>query len=292
MEAIWSGKAADAIVSFYPTSAYIGRPSYMELSMTETLFSGFREAVLFIFPFESRRKFGKFFDVAHTVIEVLHAFDSSTSATASEKYFGFQRVRRDKGPLSSFQRLATVFESLALRHLISRTSSETVWEQKLARCLKLTRAILASLYIVGLSETVSPIQLLLGIRVARAVPTINDSRKSHATKIFSALVWCLIFGFQLTQWYFSHEQVLNQSAKPTQCMPPSNLTSAGLPADFSICPICFKTRSNPAVLIATGHVYCYACIWKSLSDRGSVCPITGKALPPTSNLVHYIRRLV
>ena len=293
MEAIRSGKAADAIVSFYPTSAYIGRPSFMELNMTESLFSGLREAVLFLFPFENRKIFGKYFDIAHTFIEVLHAFDSETSATASEKYFGFRRIRKDKTPLSFPQRLATVFEALALRHLLSLNSSETEWEQKLARGLKLMRAILASMYLVGLSDTVSPIQFLLGIRVVRATPTSSESRKSYATKIFSALIWCLIYGFQLTQWYYSHERVLNQSNKAAAAgTPPSNLTLSRLPADYSICPICFKTRTNPAVLISTGHVYCFACIWKSLTDKGSVCPISGKELPPTSDPLHYIRRLV
>jgi len=261
--------------------------------MTETLFPGFREAVGFVFPPNSRIKVGKSFDIIHTVIEIVHAFDKMNPSTASEKYFGFRRIRINdiQTPLSSSQRITTVLEAVVIPYLLSR-SPESDWEQKVVRIFKLFRALLATAYLLGITDTVSPLQYLMGIRIARSVPTMNSKQRVPLPqKFFSFLVWSLIYGTQLAQWYYSHESVLESSRSRLACSPPT-LRRVGLPADPSLCGICFKTRANPTVLVTTGHVFCYSCIWKWLSEKGAVCPVSGRALPPVSHQLHYIRRLV
>ena len=292
MEAIRSGNAGDAIVSFYPTTPYMVRPSFMELNLAETMFPGFRDAVAFLFPSEARKRVGKIFDTLHTLIEIVHAFDRLNPSTAAEKYLGFRRVRKDNvnEPFSFSHRIVTILEAIVIPYLLSR-SGESDLEAKLGRLYKVLRASLATLYIIGITDAISPIQYLMGIRVTRVVHTGKETRTSFTQTVFSKLVWSLIYGIQLAQWYYSHESVLNPNSHRVGCSAPP-VSRLGLPADPSICPICFKNRTNPTVLIATGHVYCYTCIWRWLSVKGTYCPVSGMALPPVSERLHYIRRLV
>ncbi|KAK6915322.1 Pex, N-terminal [Dillenia turbinata] len=58
-----------------------------------------------------------------------------------------------------------------------------------------------------------------------------------------------------------------------------------LPLDRKICPLCSQKRANPSVLTASGFVFCYACIFKYVSQYKR-CPIT---LMPAN--VDHIRRL-
>ena len=279
-------------MSFYPTSQYLLRPSFMELNMTETLFPGFRDAILFLFSPNSRRTVGRTFDTLHSVIEIVHAFDKVNPSTASEKYLGFRRSHKneDRTRLSLLQRLATIFEATIVPYLLSRPAGSD-FEMKLTRLFKIFRATLATLHIIGITDTISPIQYLMGIRVSRIVETGPKSQTSYPQKIFTKLVWALIYGIQLAQWYYAHESVLVPSDSRMSC-PVPYVSREGLPADPSLCGLCFKTRQNPTVLITSGHVYCYSCIWRWLSEKGAVCPVSGAKLPPTSDQLHYIRRLV
>lgn len=49
-----------------------------------------------------------------------------------------------------------------------------------------------------------------------------------------------------------------------------------LPSDYSLCPLCLRTRENPAAL-ATGFVFCYRCAVEWVRARGC-CPVTGAAV--------------
>lgn len=39
-----------------------------------------------------------------------------------------------------------------------------------------------------------------------------------------------------------------------------------LPQDRSLCPLCCQKRANPSVLTVSGFVFCYSCIFKSVSQ--------------------------
>ncbi|KAJ3394851.1 SWI/SNF complex component snf12 [Entophlyctis sp. JEL0112] len=49
-----------------------------------------------------------------------------------------------------------------------------------------------------------------------------------------------------------------------------------LPADPSMCPLCQKALTNPAML-ASGFVFCYPCVYKYVEAHG-LCPVTRKAV--------------
>lgn len=39
-----------------------------------------------------------------------------------------------------------------------------------------------------------------------------------------------------------------------------------LPPDRTICPLCSQKRANPSVVTISGFVFCYACIFKYISQ--------------------------
>jgi hypothetical protein len=47
--------------------------------------------------------------------------------------------------------------------------------------------------------------------------------------------------------------------------------------DASKCLICSKPHTNPAALVPTGYVFCYACIAEHVA-RVRTCPVTGVAV--------------
>ncbi|KAF7115923.1 hypothetical protein RHSIM_RhsimUnG0045000 [Rhododendron simsii] len=46
-----------------------------------------------------------------------------------------------------------------------------------------------------------------------------------------------------------------------------------LPPDRAMCPLCSQKRANPSVLAVSGFVFCYACIFKYVSQYKR-CPVT------------------
>ena len=39
-----------------------------------------------------------------------------------------------------------------------------------------------------------------------------------------------------------------------------------LPPDQTVCPLCSQKRTNPSTLAVSGFVFCYACIFKYVSQ--------------------------
>ena len=81
----------------------------------------------------------------------------------------------------------------------------------------------------------------------------------------------------LEWWYSSAEQRLgDQKALPPPPPPPALPPAAGgleLPADVSLCPLCCRRRTNPALLATSGYVFCYPCIHREVTEQGR-CPVT------------------
>lgn len=110
---------------------------------------------------------------------------------------------------------------------------------------------------------------------------------------------CLIVMQELTEntvtmqllewWYTSGEQRLG-SQKTTVVPPPPPLLGPhadgiALPRNPDICPLCRRGRTNPAMAVPSGYVFCYPCIFDHVSQYGC-CPVT--RLPAS---IDQIRRL-
>lgn len=95
---------------------------------------------------------------------------------------------------------------------------------------------------------------------------------------------------QLLEWWFtSAEQKLTSQKKlPVPPPPPllvRHVDGIPLPDDAADCPICRQKRTNPAMAVTSGYIFCYPCIFSQISRYGC-CPVT---LLPAN--VDQIRRL-
>lgn len=127
------------------------------------------------------------------------------------------------------------------------------------------------------------------VRLSKKVQDIQKHRKNMGhlewvwTRINDAIHFLLdisqyllpsaIFFFKFLEWWYSEPRFQDSDAPvPDPPDPPRLAQGVSLPADKSICPICEKKRTNPAVA-ASGFVFCYPCIFKEISTYGK-CPIT------------------
>ncbi|BAF26723.1 peroxisome biogenesis protein 12 [Oryza sativa Japonica Group] len=99
-----------------------------------------------------------------------------------------------------------------------------------------------------------------------------------------------VFFFKMMEWWYQSAE--ERMSAPTVYPPPPppplpKVAKDGLPLppDRTLCPLCCQKRNNPSVLSASGFVFCYSCIFKSVSQHKR-CPIT--LMPAT---VEQIRRL-
>ena len=81
----------------------------------------------------------------------------------------------------------------------------------------------------------------------------------------------------LEWWYGSAEAKLGGSKALPPPPPPPPLPrapgGAALPDDVTLCPLCRRPRTNPALLATSGYVFCYPCIHREVEDSGR-CPVT------------------
>ncbi|KAK9292278.1 hypothetical protein L1049_020242 [Liquidambar formosana] len=99
-----------------------------------------------------------------------------------------------------------------------------------------------------------------------------------------------VFFFKMMEWWYqSAEERMSAPTvyPPPPPPPPPKVAKEGipLPPDRTICPLCSQKRANPSVVAVSGFVFCYACIFKYVSQYKR-CPIT--LMPAT---VDHIRRL-
>ncbi|KDP23725.1 hypothetical protein JCGZ_23558 [Jatropha curcas] len=99
-----------------------------------------------------------------------------------------------------------------------------------------------------------------------------------------------VFFFKMMEWWYqSAEERMSAPTvyPPPPPPPPPKVAKEGiqLPPDRTMCPLCSQKRANPSVVTVSGFVYCYACIFKYVSQYNR-CPVT---LTPAT--VDQIRRL-
>ncbi|KAJ6877189.1 peroxisome biogenesis protein 12-like isoform X1 [Populus alba x Populus x berolinensis] len=99
-----------------------------------------------------------------------------------------------------------------------------------------------------------------------------------------------VFIFKMMEWWYqSAEERMSAPTvyPPPPPPPPPKVAKEGipLPPDRTICPLCSQMRANPSVVTISGFVFCYACIFKYVSQYNR-CPVT---LMPAN--VDQIRRL-
>ncbi|GAU12086.1 hypothetical protein TSUD_00520 [Trifolium subterraneum] len=99
-----------------------------------------------------------------------------------------------------------------------------------------------------------------------------------------------VFFFKMMEWWYqSAEERMSAPTvyPPPPPPPPPKVAKEGvqLPPDRTICPLCLQKRVNPSVITVSGFVFCYACIFKFVTQYKR-CPAT--MMPAT---VDQIRRL-
>ncbi|XP_047316238.1 peroxisome biogenesis protein 12 [Impatiens glandulifera] len=87
-----------------------------------------------------------------------------------------------------------------------------------------------------------------------------------------------VFFFKMMEWWYqSAEERMSAPTvyPPPPPPPPPKVAKEGipLPRDRTICALCSQKRANPSVLAASGFVFCYACIFKYVSQYKR-CPVT------------------
>lgn len=95
---------------------------------------------------------------------------------------------------------------------------------------------------------------------------------------------------QLLEWWFTsaEQKLADQRKLPIPPPPPPvhpHPNGVQMPDDPTMCPICRQPRTNPAMAVASGYVFCYPCIFGHISQF-ECCPVTRL---PTN--VDHIRRL-
>lgn len=99
-----------------------------------------------------------------------------------------------------------------------------------------------------------------------------------------------VFFFKMMEWWYqSAEERISAPTiyPPPPPPPPPKVAEDGipLPSDKTLCPLCSQKRVNPSAVAVSGFVFCYACIFKYVSQYKR-CPVT--LMPAT---VEQIRRL-
>ena len=98
------------------------------------------------------------------------------------------------------------------------------------------------------------------------------------------------FVLQLLEWWYTSAEQKLALQKNLAVPPPPPLLGphpdgVALPRNPETCPLCRQKRTNPAMAVPSGYVFCYPCLFAHASRYGC-CPVTRQ---PTN--VDQIRRL-
>jgi peroxin-12 len=105
-------------------------------------------------------------------------------------------------------------------------------------------------------------------------------RASHFTADYAqgGLVLAAV-GFKLVEWWYgtAEERLGGGGTLPVPPPPPKprpHPDGVGVPAEPGACPLCgVAPMASPAMVVASGYVFCHACVEAHVSRRGT-CPVT------------------
>ncbi|KAJ2878311.1 ubiquitin-protein ligase peroxin 12 [Coemansia asiatica] len=92
-----------------------------------------------------------------------------------------------------------------------------------------------------------------------------------------------IFFYRFLEWWYRsdfHRRVQQTPVPPPPMPMRPHPDGVAVPFDQTICPLCEKKRTNPA-MASSGYVFCYPCIHKHVSDQGT-CPVTLTKVDPAA----------
>jgi len=104
---------------------------------------------------------------------------------------------------------------------------------------------------------------------------------------FKYLLPFSIFFFKFLEWWYAENRVPSQTLPippPPKALPKAK-NGLELPDDKNLCPICQHPRTNLALLVSSGYVFCYPCI-HNFVEKNKCCPVTR-----TPSTIEQIRRI-
>ncbi|KAG1361871.1 peroxisome biogenesis protein 12 [Cocos nucifera] len=130
----------------------------------------------------------------------------------------------------------------------------------------------------------------------RGLPWLKAVKRVLLSCIYTTLDYAqtgliaAVFFFKMMEWWYqsAEERMLAPTVYlPPPPPPPPKVAKDGipLPPGRTLCPLCSQNWVNPSVIAVSGFVFCYACIFKYVSQYKR-CPVT--LMPAT---VEHIRRL-
>lgn len=176
------------------------------------------------------------------------------------------------------------------------------------------------LYLLGRTNTWSPVLHVLGLQLVRHFPEppgqlavpggLRRRLWAGVTNAGSSSLWGAVYLMQFAQWWLQREHLLqpyqSQKVPPPPPVrppygdvmlpaPPQGESALGtredgprlvlLPQDRTVCPLCHRVRRNPA-MSCSGYIFCYPCLVPHVQRYGH-CPVTGAAM--TSEQIRRIR---
>ncbi|KAL5066663.1 hypothetical protein RYX36_017550 [Vicia faba] len=80
-----------------------------------------------------------------------------------------------------------------------------------------------------------------------------------------------VFFFKMMEWWYqsAEERMSAPTVYPPPPPPPPPMVAkegVQLPSDRTVCPLCLQKRVNPSVITVSGFVFCYACVFKFVTQ--------------------------
>lgn len=124
---------------------------------------------------------------------------------------------------------------------------------------------------------------LVAAQASRAAPLrVGALRARWAAADYARPALILgVFAFKALEWWYSSGEAALGAASgkgPRPPPPPPPLVQPSpdgvpLPTDPAACPLCRRPRTNPALAVPSGYVFCYPCLHAHVLEHGE-CPVT------------------
>lgn len=118
----------------------------------------------------------------------------------------------------------------------------------------------------------------------RGPPLVQAFQRAALRTVYNTLDYAQtgliasVFLFKMMEWWYqtAEGRVTAPTVYPAPPPPPAPKPAEKgipLPKDRRVCPLCLKTRTNPALVASSGFVFCYPCVFPYVSQYNR-CPVT------------------